>query len=524
MGKHYTRMIVVLLMLTFVLPLSGCTGNNAGKGPAEPSAQSETAVSSQTAVNEVKEPVAVKAGLVIHSQDNTNVDLPWLQEFMKRTNIKLEILPMEENVAEEKRNLMLASGDIPDLISVNSVIANAYGEDGAFLPVDDLMKENAPELSALITVANTMHLRNPQDGKLYFIPIYYGLSDTSENTFNYRKDILDDLGLPEPETMDDWYNTFKKVKEKYPEIIPLCERHRWLDFNATSAFDMAKIYQYWGMIGSQMDQKKIVYLPATENWKQFLMYFNKLYTEGLLDKEYLTIQYTDWWDAKIAGGKAFACWTMNFNRAWEASSADVQWTTAKYPKNQTGNRQQFLTASPWVDNGMAISSKSKVQKEAMKALNYFYTDEGNILKQYGLEGVTYKKDGERLVRLPEGDRAAFDKKMTEIGTMFYWPYMSKVEEQVDLTQPIIKDHFDKNPQFVVRMPVLAPTSKAGTDELNSFLNDLITYTAEMMDKFVIGKESFDHWEAYVKELERLKANRGSEIVQEWLNNYYSKVK
>ncbi len=36
------------------------------------------------------------------------------------------------------------------------------------------------------------------------------------------------------------------------------------------------------------DEGKVVYAPATEEYKEFLKYANKLYSEGLLDPEFST--------------------------------------------------------------------------------------------------------------------------------------------------------------------------------------------------------------------------------------------
>jgi putative aldouronate transport system substrate-binding protein len=206
------------------------------------------------------------------------------------------------------QNLALASGTLPDLFFATSIQANSYGPDGVFEALDDLLAKNAPNFMKLVNDSpDSPFLKNPDNGKMYFMPKYYSLNTATEPTFTYRKDILQEMGEKEPATMDEWYQLFKKVKAKYPNMVVLCERGNWVESTTHLAFDMGMIDGWFGIIGSDFAKHQIAYLPITNEWKDMLTYYNKLYTEGLLDPEYLTIGYNDWWEGKIGGGRAFAC-------------------------------------------------------------------------------------------------------------------------------------------------------------------------------------------------------------------------
>jgi putative aldouronate transport system substrate-binding protein len=447
----------------------------------------------------------------------------WIRE---RTNTVVSAEFWPEDAANEKRNLALASGSLPDFLHVSRDQANAYGLEGVFEPLDDLLKQYAPDLLSRMTPANSASLRNPADGKIYMIPIYYGLNELTEWTFDYRLDILEEMGEPEPSTMEEWYQLFKKVKARYPDMIPLVERNRGVDAFTHAAFDMGKIDRYYGIIGSDYDKRQIVYLPITNEWRDMLQYYNRLYREGLMDPEYLTIQYNDWWEGKIGAGRAFACWTMNFSRADQANQlgADagisLKWRTATTVKNyKTGERVQYKTGNPWQEAGFALSAKSTHKEAAVRFLNFFYSTE-YLLHPFilGGEGVSYIRDGYTFSKLlPEFDENKF------IGAdgFFYFPQFKPYIIAYNMDPPMLAtiDHFEKNSQYVKIIPTISRSGDnlerwiAITTDLNGTVN---TY----MDEFITGRRPFSEWDAYVAAIKALGSDEGVVEVQKWYDDYF----
>jgi putative aldouronate transport system substrate-binding protein len=334
------------------------------------------------------------------------------------------------------------------------------------------------------------------------------------------------MGEKEPTTMDEWYQLFKKVKARYPDMVVLCERSRGVDVFTHLAFDMGKIEGYYGIIGSDFDKHQITYLPITTEWRDMLMYYNKLYTEGLLDPEYLTIQYNDWWEGKLGGGRAFACWTQNFNRADEASMlahdaglANVQWTVAETVKNfKTGERVQYKTGNPWQDSGWALNAKSKVKEAAIRFADYFFSDEYVIAHTYGdQEGVTYRmRDGKYSNLLPELE---INKIMGGDG-FFDFPAKFEIQYPYDTNPPMPATitHFEKNFKYVKIIPTVVPAGNI--DRLTSISTDLETFADTAMDEFITGRRSFSTWDRYVQEVKALGSDEGVGIVQSWYDSYW----
>ncbi len=131
------------------------------------------------------------------------------QEMEKRTNVKINFEISTGTGYEEQFNLMMASQDLPDLILYSSWDKNAatYGQQGALLPLEDLIAEHAPNFSRIL--AEYPELRGQitaADGHIYYLPNLALEGQLLVQMFpQIRFDWLDKLGLDEPETTDEWY-------------------------------------------------------------------------------------------------------------------------------------------------------------------------------------------------------------------------------------------------------------------------------------------------------------------------------
>lgn len=478
------------------------------------------------------EPTKITVGYAAHPNDTLDFSLPWYVEWQKRANAEINFIVFPAESVDEKRNLVLASGDIPDITNVTSTIANTYGPDGLFEPLDDLAAKvaKAPFLKELFADPKmSYHLRAPND-EIYMVPSYNELAASAEGGIAYRAEVLKELGLSEPTTMDGWYEVFKTVKQK-TDLIPLSGGGGWMPDAMKKgfgpAFDMGfELYQLdYGMIISEIDREKVVYLPGTDEFRTYLRYLNKLYSEGLLDQEYLTKTYADWWDGTVAAGKEF----MQVTNTWRAnyantSAADVgvtvSYDTALLPINPvTGKRLFTRTGNPWTTNGMAISADSDVKEQAFELLDYFFTDEGDEFFYYGIENVSYGRDSDGKPTIVDWDDRLVGTKRYEIGYANQIVNTVRLERFLIGIDPIVPAHFNRMTPLMHKYPILKTTGSE-FEEMTNLLADLKTYAEEMQAKFIAGRVSLDSdWDSYLTQLKKLKADRGADIVQVWYDDY-----
>ena len=422
----------------------------------------------------------------------------------------------------EKRNLALASGVLPDLFQITNDQGIIYGAEGVFEPWDDLLTRFAPNIRSYMTPENTPPLRSPNDGKIYIIPRYYQLATMTDWVLTYRKDILEEMGEPEPDTVDGWYQLFKKVQARYPDMIVLCERFRNIDYFVHSAFDMGRIDGNFGIIGSDFDKRQIVYLPITNEWRDMLQFYSKLYAENILDHEYLTIQFDDWWERKLGAGRAFACWTQNMARADMVTNLahsvglnNVQWTVAETVQNyKTGERVQYKTTNPWVTFGFALNAKSRVKETAAKYVDFFFSPEFHAFNWFSKDTRYDNLYADRST-MTEDEWNAY------IGFYGFYHSPQFTPYSVVKTNPpqiASEKHMDLNMKYVRSIPSI--TRSGNIDNWLSATTDLTAYIETAMDEFIVGRRPFSQWDAYVQEVRRMGLDNAVATVQGWYDDFW----
>src|SRR5690625_3282853 len=96
------------------------------------------------------------------------------KEYEKDTNIKVNWKMVPHDSLEEKKNLTLASGDLPDVFYsswINDQDLLKYGEQGVFLSLNELIESYAPNLQKIFEeypeVKKAITL---PDGNIYSFP------------------------------------------------------------------------------------------------------------------------------------------------------------------------------------------------------------------------------------------------------------------------------------------------------------------------------------------------------------------
>lgn len=322
----------------------------------------------------------------------------------QKVNAKLEIKWVEWADWQTKYNLLLASGEPVDLITVATDWLDTWqnAQKGAFQPLDKLLpiyapltwKEVPPENWAETKYKNQIMLI-PEDHYTQWV----------NHGFLYRGDWAKEFGITTPIT--DWKSMetyFQGVKDKKPGVVP------W-DANGTAAGNIG------GYINSYTDA---IELPVSTGL--FGLIYGKSYDEKY--KAYSPILDNTFVDfAKLMkswGDKGF--WredVLNYkgdNRSeLEAgkSSVDQHHTQTflgeriKMDKLQPGSDLQFFPFSSTRNNlvsmsithgGTSIGAKSKHPERALMVYELIRQDpEVYRLMNYGLEGTQYViKDGKRF--------------------------------------------------------------------------------------------------------------------------------
>lgn len=420
----------------------------------------------------------------------------------------------------QKLQLMIASGDIPDIMPGITYTYpggdSAAGRDGV---IADFMKyqDHIPNILKLFSEQPMLQKQlKTDDGALYSIGDVR-LDKTSSIFFGpiIRKDLLDKAGLPLPEIIDDWYNALKTFKANG-------DPHQWdaivwfLGYSNAfaSAWDGAGYPQADG--GSSIiidDSGKAVYGAGSEGFKNFLAEFNKWYKEGLFNIEAFTS--ADWGaynaryvSKKAAGGVHFLGEINNINNEASKTIPGFKLVGTKYPVVTKGEAPRMGQWDPMAIAGAYVSATSKYIPEILDSIDFSYSEEGIRLHNYGIEGKTYTMvDGKPQFN----DYLIFDGEKNKDGLTFsqawelnvgsgsvvltdVWKLSNtKTQEQKDA---IVLWNDIQRPTNELRFTSFKPLEQ----ELVKKRVDMDTYASEQMIKFITGSRPLSEYDAYVNEL------------------------
>ncbi|WP_169306547.1 extracellular solute-binding protein [Cohnella pontilimi] len=201
-------------------------------------------------------------------------------------NLKPQFIPYDE--LTNKLPVIMAAGDLPDMIGMESVDANfvKWAKQGAFLPLNDYI-DKYPTLKA---VPKSVWDAVTVDGKIYAIPQYFPVKYGKKPII--RKDWLDNLGLPMPTN----YEELKKAAIAFTNDDP--DKNGKKD---TYGLGMGKLIVYGGWMGAGYDNvwyyknDKGQYIPGniSEGFKKQITVLRDLYKAGAINKDWAVTKVGD---------------------------------------------------------------------------------------------------------------------------------------------------------------------------------------------------------------------------------------
>lgn len=419
MLKRKNKLTAMLLAGTMVLGMTACGGNAEPSKEASRSTESGAQKESSAENAPEKEEAAEKSELADYvnmdgylpiceepititiSGGNRNQDVPWdetdqLNFIRDSMGINIEGDGFDADTWKTQFTLMLSDDSLPDLlvgVSTDLSEINKYGAEGYFLPLNEYLDympafkaylEKYPDYKAVITAP---------DGNIYGLS-KYGYNPIGQVARNFMNKVwLDNVGMDVPTTLDEFYEVLKAFKEKDAngngdpnDEIPM-----------SNSWDTLRLIMHaFGLLTNSpkysplVDENGKVYLgQETENFKEFLKFMNKLYEEGLYDKDAL-VQTTDEFRAKCSEDKVgfYSCGSAPFVEGKTTIDKDQNWVYVEGLTSEFMNERTCVydsAASTYAR--VAVSADTEYPEAICRLIDYLYTDDGMILASCGVMGL-----------------------------------------------------------------------------------------------------------------------------------------
>lgn len=461
------------------------------------------------------------------------------KEMEKITGVHIEFQHPPSGADNEQFNLLMAGGinKLPDMIEFGwggyPGGPDVAIKDGIILDLSDLIDKHAPNLKKVLK--NNEQYTKPittDSGKIYGFPV---LNVGKYRTFGgliIRQDWLDDLGLKMPETIDEWEVTLRAFKEQKGATAPLTLTSSQLTgdnaYHFSGAFDVNN--------SSYIDNGTFKYPPLEDGYKNYLELMNKWYNEGLLDVEFDT-NSNSVIDAKMTSGQSGATYgyigsTMG-KYMNKMKSVDTAYSIAgaPFPVLNRGDIVRFAECqSEAATMVVAITANCKDPVGAVKWLDFLYSKEGEILKNFGVEGITYEVINGKHVYTdlildnPDGlsisEAMAMNFRASAPAPGFnqneeYLNQYYQLDEQKEALE-LWSTYTPAASQTIV--PPIMHT-KEESEELKRITTEMNSYVDEMIVKFIKGEESLDNYDSFKETLIEMGVLRYIEIKQAAYDRY-----
>ncbi|CAH1212643.1 hypothetical protein PAECIP111892_03791 [Paenibacillus auburnensis] len=451
----------------------------------------------------------------------------------EKTNVHINWKNFTRDVFVEKRNLAVASGDLPDAIfnaDYSDYELLKLAKDGTIIPLNDLIEKNMPNFKKVLEEApEYKSMITAPDGNIYAFPWIEELGNGKERIQAVDSmpwinvEWLKKLGLKMPTTTEELKQVLIAFKTKDPNGNGQADEIPLSFINKPGAEDLAFLFGSFGL-GENPDHAvvsndgKVIFTAAQEDYKNAVSYIHELYTEGLIDIE----AYTQDWSTYLAKGK-----DQKYGLYFSWDKANISGANDAYevmPPLAGPDGEINVTRTNGLGLGrgkMVVTSANKNLETTAKWVDQLYDPIQSVQNNWGTYGddtqqniFEFDEAKGMLKHLPLDGTAPVElREKTSIGGPLaildsYYNKYTTMPDDAKGRMDIIKN-------------IMAPKMKAENvmpsvfhsidelDRLTTIETDLFAYVLRMRTEWYQNGKIDAEWNDYLKELDRLG-------LQEWL--------
>jgi len=516
--KHRSFLASIAVTATAGVLLAGCSGGGGATAEVKDASDQYGFNTKGLPIVDKKLPLTVGGTKSDLAPDYSTMAL--VQQWEKDTNIAVTWENLPDKVYQEKKSLFLASNDLPDVL-LNTGLTDAevvqYGTNGTLIPLEKLIKDNAPILSGILAERPDIRAAiTASDGHIYTLPSMEELGIVAYPNFLYiNKAWLDKLGLAMPTTIAEYHRALQAFATQDPngngkaDEIPLSFR--------TDSF-CANPNDLIAALGGQPENNdhrivqddKVKFTANTEGYKAGVSALADWYAEGLIDPE----SFSGYDVSYPAKGKASTEVLGSFFW-WELEEMVGESRVGDYAllgilEGVDGKKLASVANNADISRGaMAITKADKYPVATMRWADRFYDPVMSAQNSWGPIGVTLKKDANGLlVQIPvEAGVAEGERKQLvapggpRIVTKEDFKTVVAPEPRAKERQDLVAKHYAP---FRANEPF--PSVMLSNEELEQVTfpqADITTLVKEKFASWIVKDTVDDEWGAYVSQLKTM---------------------
>ena len=451
------------------------------------------------------------------------------------SGITLEFTTANLLTASETMALMVNANELPDIIFDFGMFYDGNLEDLVdgdiiidFAEYEDLM----PNYFDILNNNETIYLDATYgDG---YIPLAVNIQDTTIPSAGpvIRQEWLDQLGMDVPETIDELYEVLIAFQTEIGCEHPLWVTSMGSNGSIASAFGISAEGSSNSLAGWIYKDGEMQFCVTMDEYRDYIELMADWYSQGLIDPDFMSYEYSGTAEVSQVTDYGAGVWNTSVNALTDLTAyeddCDVQ-PIRRFVLNE-GDEGHFDDAgtSQIGKGGCAIASSNPEIELSVQLIDYFYSEEGIILQNYGVEGTSYEiVDGEYVFTdlvLDNPDGLAFSQALIK--------YTSSTPCSVTING---RNYYGYTDEQIAAYTLWvadgelyqAPGQDWGVDEQTEYdglITDMNTYADTEIMSFITGAKSMDEWDDFIETLtSSFDIDRMKELAEEAVQNYLDKA-
>ena len=329
---------------------------------------------------------------VPQSAENYDADKVWFWKWASGAmNISFDVEQIPSESVEQRKNLMFASGDLPDIIygvGFSTADLVKYGQyEKQLLPVNRYLNEEVmPHLTRWSSLTS-FELCVAPDGNQYVLPYIdrVVLNDGNGHPLYINKELTAAVGKQMPTTVEELTELLRAFKAAYPDMIPMggsALSVNYIMVHLMNAYGLGVSSDNpYGVSPAMRRSADIVVPCATPEYKEYLTTMNTWFREGLISQDFFTMdRATDM--AQAAEGK-YAAWCYPCDQVTQDPEIVHRYQGVINLLSATNDVISVPAPVRTRPGNAVIAANTEHPETCAKFLDFFYSPVGMVYGWYG---------------------------------------------------------------------------------------------------------------------------------------------